>query len=152
MLTLCLSADETAVYAVTSRGVFSAWSMYQSGQRMFEHRFDDPYFAQDTVYPRNCWGRQFSLAAGGRHILCCSTSGGVIYRFDSSKMAKVLGLKVRQRYKIVSFSLQYPIDICLFQGHKRHATCTDWSSANDCGPCVTAGFDGQIRVSTLLSQ
>ena len=97
VLTLCLSADETAVYAVTSRGVFSAWSMYKSGQRMFEHRFDDPYFAQETVYPRNCWGRQFALAAGGSHILCCSTSGGVIYRFDSTKMAKVLGLKVKQR-------------------------------------------------------
>ena len=96
VLTLSLSADETAVYAVTSRGVFSAWSMYQSGQRMFEHRFDDPYFAQDTVYPRNCWGKQFALAAGGKHILCCSTSGGVIYRFDNSKMAKVLGLKVKQ--------------------------------------------------------
>ena len=46
VLTLCLSADETAVYAVTSRGVFSAWSVYQSGQRLFEHRLDDPYFAQ----------------------------------------------------------------------------------------------------------
>ena len=95
-LTLCLSADETAVYAVSSRGVFSAWSMYQSGQRIFEHRLDDPYFAQDAVYPRNCWGRQFALAAGGKHILSCSTSGGVIYRFDNRKMVKVLGLKVRE--------------------------------------------------------
>ena len=97
-LTLCLSADETAVYAVSSRGVFSAWSMYQSGQRVFEHRLDDPYFAQDAVYPRNCWGRQFALAAGGKHILSCSTSGGVIYRFDNRRMVKVLGLKVGYQF------------------------------------------------------
>ena len=38
------------------------------------------------------------------------------------------------------------------KGHKTHLTCTDWSASNDCGPCVTAGFDGRIRVSTLLSQ
>ena len=38
------------------------------------------------------------------------------------------------------------------KGHKSHATCTDWSASNDCGPCVTAGYDGQIRISTLLSQ
>lgn len=31
-------------------------------------------------------------------------------------------------------------------------TFADWSASNDCGPCVTAGFDGQIRISTLLSQ
>ena len=67
--------------------------------------------------------------------MTCSTAGGVIYEVveDSSgekKLEKVLGLK----------------------GHRRHATCTDWSNSTDCGPCVTAGFDGQIRISTLLSQ
>jgi WD40 repeat protein len=130
VLSLCLSQDETAVYAISAEGSFSGWSMYQSGQRIFEHQLSDPYYAQETVYPRNSFGRQFALAGGGKHILTCSTSGGVIYRFDNVKLEKVLGLK----------------------GHRRHATCTDWSASNDCGPCVTAGFDGQIRVSTLLSQ
>jgi len=38
------------------------------------------------------------------------------------------------------------------KGHKMHLTCTDWSASNDCGPCVTAGFDGKIRLSTMLNQ
>ena len=38
------------------------------------------------------------------------------------------------------------------KGHKAPLTCTDWSASNDCGPCVTAGFDGKIRVSTMLGQ
>ena len=38
------------------------------------------------------------------------------------------------------------------KGHNTHITCTDWSASNDCGPCVTAGVDGRIRVSTMLSQ
>ncbi len=130
VLSLCLSQDETAVYALTSEGKFSGWSMYQSGQRIFEHPLNDLYYEQETVYPRHSWGRQFALAGSGKHILSCSTSGGVIYKFDGERLEKVLGLK----------------------GHRRHATCTDWSSANDCGPCVTAGFDGQIRLSTLLRQ
>lgn len=73
---------------------------------------------------------QFSFAGDGKHVLTCSTNGGVIYEFDDRGLEKVLGLK----------------------GHRTHTTCTDWSAANDCGPCVTAGFDGQIRVSTLLGQ
>ena len=38
------------------------------------------------------------------------------------------------------------------KGHKMHLTCTDWSESNDCGTCVTAGLDGNIRLSTMLNQ
>ncbi len=153
VLGIALSADETSVYALTSSGSFSAWSVYQSGQRIFEHLVEDPFFSDgDGAAPcrwRTAWGRPFALAGDGRHLLVCSASGGIVYELrgggagigaggvggvDSSSpssLEKVLGLK----------------------GHRRHTTCTDWSAANDdCGPCVTAGSEGHIRVSTLLSQ
>ena len=79
-------------------------------------------------------GKQFAFAGDGQHVLVSSVNGGVIYELHEEngekKLSKVLGLK----------------------GHQRHATCTDWSASTDCGPCVTAGVDGQIRISTLLSQ
>ena len=68
-----------------------------------------------------------------KHVMVCSTNGGVLYKIlntEPDRLEKVLELK----------------------GHKSHLTCTDWSASNDCGPCVTAGFDGQIRLSTMLSQ
>ena len=134
ILTLQMSTDETCIYALSSGGQFSAWSFIQTSQKIFETNLEDPYFSSE-LYPRAAWGKQFSFAGDGKHILTCSTAGGVIYEVveDSSgekKLEKVLGLK----------------------GHRRHATCTDWSNSTDCGPCVTAGFDGQIRISTLLSQ
>ena len=136
ILTLQMSTDETCIYALSSGGQFSAWSFIQTSQKIFDTNLEDPYFNSE-LYPRAAWGKQFSFAGDGKHILTCSTAGGVIYEVveESSsngekKLEKVLGLK----------------------GHRRHATCTDWSNSTDCGPCVTAGFDGQIRISTLLSQ
>ena len=87
------------------------------------------------LYAHTACSKQFAIAGNdGKHVLTCSTNGGILYRMSTTgnadKIEKDLELK----------------------GHKRHVTCTDWSASNDCGPCVTAGFDGQIRVSTLLSQ
>ena len=140
VLTLQMSADETTIYALSTEGTFSAWSFIQTSQKLFEHKLDDPYFINKDVYPRAAWGKQFAFAGDGKHLLVCSANGGVIYEvistasevtdFTDKRLDKVLGLK----------------------GHKRHATCTDWSASTDCGPCVTAGFDGSIRISTLLSQ
>lgn len=132
VLTLQMSGDETNIYALSSQAHFSAWSFIQTSQRVFDVQLEDSYFSQLELYPRAAWGKQFAFAGDGSHLLVCSTNGGVIYQVDEEegKLVKVLGLK----------------------GHKRHATCTDWSASNDCGPCVTAGFDGQIRISTLLSQ
>ncbi len=117
-------------------------SLLQSGQCVFEHRLEDPYFSSGDCGLRSAWGRPFALAGDGRHVLVCSGAGGVIYEMmggggggasavaESPAFEKVLGLK----------------------GHRRHTTCTDWSAAADCGPCITAGSDGHVRVSTLLSQ
>ena len=128
-----MSSDETSIYALSSKGQFSSWSFIQTSQKIFETDLEDPYFSE-TCYPRAAWGKQFAFAGDGKHLLVCSSNGGVIYELEDEnmdqKLTKILGLK----------------------GHKRHATCTDWSASNDCGPCVTAGFDGQIKISTLLSQ
>lgn len=128
-----LSADETTIYCLTADGVFSGWSLVQTGQRVFSHLVEDqgiqPEVAEQNAVDR-VWTRQFSLSGDGTHVLTCSSNGGTIYEFSSSEMAKVLGLK----------------------GLRGRATCTDWSSVSDCGPCLTAGTEGQIIVSTLLSQ
>lgn len=129
VLSLQMSQDETNIYALSSEGQFSAWSFIQTSQKILEAKLDDPIFCAEN-YPKAACGKQFAFAGDGRHLLVCSTNGGVIYELVEDKLEKILGLK----------------------GHRRHATCTDWSASNDCGPCVTAGFDGQIRVSTLLSQ
>lgn len=129
LLCLTLSSDETLIYTLANDGRFSCWSLYQSGHRMFEHSLEDPYF-NPTAYPRAAWGQPMALSSNGKHLLTCSTNGGVIYEFDASRCDKVLGMK----------------------GLSDYATCTDWSTASDCGPCITAAKDGQIRISTLLSQ
>ncbi len=38
VLGIALSADETSVYALTAAGTISSWSVYQSGQQIFEHQ------------------------------------------------------------------------------------------------------------------
>ena len=85
-------------------------------------------------YTNNAFSKKFAIAGNdGKHVLVCSRNGGILYRMSTIKndiMENVLELK----------------------GHKMHLTCTDWSASNDCGPCVTAGFDGKIRLSTMLNQ
>ena len=85
-------------------------------------------------YSHSAFSKQFAIAGNdGKHVLVCSTNGGILYKMSNTEngsMENVLELK----------------------GHKTHITCTDWSASNDCGPCVTAGYDGRIRVSTMLSQ
>ena len=128
ILNIALSADETSIYAITADAKFGGWSLYQSGQRIFEHQLESSSF--DANASRGLYSRVMALAGDGKHLLTCGNGGGIIYKFGPSSIEKVLGLK----------------------GHRDVTTCTDWSSVNNCGPCVTAGKDGQIRVSTLLSQ
>merc|ERR1712008_409563 len=83
ILTLQMSSDETSIYALSSDGQFSAWSFIQTSQKMFEVQLNDPYFSSDA-YPRAAWGKQFAFAGDGRHLLVCSSNGGVIYEMDDS--------------------------------------------------------------------
>ena len=61
ILTLQMSADETCIYALSTGGLFSAWSFIQTSQRLFEDKLDDPYYNSDS-YPRAAWGKQFAFA------------------------------------------------------------------------------------------
>jgi len=149
ILTLQMSSDETSIYTLSSDGQFSAWSFIQTSQKLFEVQLNDPYFSSDS-YPRAAWGKQFAFAGDGRHLLVCSSNGGVIYEMDDSDMTSFYGEQSSSNAAIQQNSNL--VKVLGLKGHKRHATCTDWSASNDCGPCVTAGFDGQIRISTLLSQ
>ncbi len=145
-LTVQMSSDETSIYALSSEGSFSAWSFIQTSQKLFGANVEDNYFKNRDHYPRAAWGKQFAFAGDGKHLLVCSSNGGVIYEVDGNAptMASVSSSKELEESKLSK--------VLGLKGHKRHATCTDWSVSNDCGPCVTAGFDGQIRISTLLSQ
>ncbi|TRY71914.1 hypothetical protein TCAL_00179 [Tigriopus californicus] len=123
-----LSLDETKIFALSQDGRFSGWSLYQTGQKCFDHQLDDPYYG--SIKRQGVWNNQFALAGDGTHVLTCSSNGGIIYEFNTDEMTKVLGLK----------------------GLRNNAACTDWSAINDCGPCITASSAGQITISTLLSQ
>ena len=96
----------------------------------------------------------YFFTGDGRHLLVCSSNGGVIYEMDDLDMTGS-GYGESSSNNATSGSgsnNQNLVKVLGLKGHKKHATCTDWSASNDCGPCVTAGFDGQIRISTLLSQ
>ena len=55
VLTLQMSQDETCIYALSSNGIFSAWSFIQTSQKLFETNLEDSYF--DLVeYPRAAFG------------------------------------------------------------------------------------------------
>ena len=91
----------------------------------------------------------FVFLGDGKHLLVCSSNGGVIYEMDDSDQVSCYGESLNLA---ATGSQQNLVKVLGLKGHKSHATCTDWSASNDCGPCVTAGYDGQIRISTLLSQ
>lgn len=80
-----LSHDETAIYTLSAEGQFSSWSMYQSGQRFFEHdlrRHDEAFFRSRRA--TRAWGQQFALSGDNKHVLTCSSHGGVIYDLGGS--------------------------------------------------------------------
>ena len=52
---LQLSHDETRIYALTSDGGFSAWSLVQTSQKLFGAQLEDSYFSEPEVYKRSYW-------------------------------------------------------------------------------------------------
>lgn len=78
-------------------------------------------------------GPGFCLSPDGEHILTGTQGGAVIYRLPrgetgDTELEKVLGLRG-----------EHP------------TSAVDWS-AGDCGPAVTAGTDGAVKIYTLLCQ
>ena len=50
-----LSHDETRIYALTGDGLFSAWSLVQTSQKLFGTQLQDPYFTEPENYKRSFW-------------------------------------------------------------------------------------------------
>lgn len=44
------------------------------------------------------------------------------------------------------------LESCLsLGGHRAPVVTVDWSTAMDCGTCLTASMDGKIKLTTLLA-
>ncbi|KAJ4926444.1 hypothetical protein JOQ06_008617 [Pogonophryne albipinna] len=133
------SYDENTVFSIGEDGKFIQWNIHRCGVKQSEQ-----VLAQDATGPfilsgysgykqvQVPRGRLFAFDSEGQHILTCSSSGGLIYRLTDREPAleSVLSLG----------------------GHKAPVVTVDWSSAMDCGTCLTASMDGKIKLSTLLAQ
>uniref|UniRef100_A0A8C5BQ77 WD repeat-containing protein 91 n=1 Tax=Gadus morhua TaxID=8049 RepID=A0A8C5BQ77_GADMO len=125
------SYDENTVYSVGEDRKFVQWNIHRCGVKQSEQQLSQdatgPFVLsgysgyKQVQVPR---GRLFAFDSEGRHVLTCSAHGGLIYKEQASLS---LG------------------------GHRSPVVTLDWSSALDCGTCLTASMDGRIRVSTLLA-
>lgn len=122
---LRLNREETAVWSLAGDGSLAHSSIIRTGHKVWEGQLGG----------EGCEKPAFCLSPDGDHILTGTQSGAVIYRLpsgegetDSGQLEKVLGLRG-----------EHP------------TSAVDWS-AGDCGPAVTAGTDGAVKIYTLLCQ
>lgn len=122
---LRLNREETAVWSLAGDGSLAHSSIIRTGHKVWEGQLG----GEGGEKPAFC------LSPDGDHILTGTQSGAVIYRLprgegetDSGQLEKVLGLRG-----------EHP------------TSAVDWS-AGDCGPAVTAGTDGAVKIYTLLCQ
>ncbi|XP_024901622.1 WD repeat-containing protein 91 [Pteropus alecto] len=132
------SYDENAVYSIGEDGKFIQWNIHKSGLKVSEFGLPadatGPFVLsgysgyKQVQVPR---GRLFAFDSEGNYMLTCSATGGVIYKLGGDE--KVL-------------------ENCLsLGGHRAPVVTVDWSTAMDCGTCLTASMDGKIKLTTLLA-
>uniref|UniRef100_A0A2K6GMF1 WD repeat-containing protein 91 n=1 Tax=Propithecus coquereli TaxID=379532 RepID=A0A2K6GMF1_PROCO len=132
------SYDENAVYSIGEDGKFIQWNIHKSGLKVSEYGLPSdatgPFVLsgysgyKQVQVPR---GRLFAFDSEGNYMLTCSATGGVIYKLGGDE--KVL-------------------ESCLsLGGHRAPVVTVDWSTAMDCGTCLTASMDGKIKLTTLLA-
>ncbi|XP_063303623.1 WD repeat-containing protein 91 [Pelobates fuscus] len=132
------SYDENAVYSIGEDGKFIQWNIHKSGQKVLEYSLPPdatgPFMLsgysgyKQVQFPR---GRLFAFDSEGNYMLTCSSTGGVIYKLNNGG----------------------GMESCLsLGGHKAPVVTVDWSTAVECGTCLTASMDGKIRLTTLLAQ
>ncbi|XP_008584042.1 PREDICTED: WD repeat-containing protein 91 [Galeopterus variegatus] len=132
------SYDENAVYSIGEDGKFIQWNIHKSGLKVSEYGLPadatGPFVLsgysgyKQVQVPR---GRLFAFDSEGNYMLTCSATGGVIYKLGGDE--KVL-------------------ESCLnLGGHRAPVVTVDWSTAMDCGTCLTASMDGKIKLTTLLA-
>lgn len=133
------SYDENAVYSIGEDGKFIQWNIHKSGQKVSEYSLPPdatgPFMLsgysgyKQVQFPR---GRLFAFDSEGNYMLTCSSTGGVIYKLNSDGST---------------------LENCLsLGGHRAPVVTVDWSTAVECGTCLTASMDGKIRLTTLLAQ
>ncbi|XP_019370514.1 PREDICTED: WD repeat-containing protein 91 isoform X1 [Gavialis gangeticus] len=133
------SYDENTVYSIGEDGKFIQWNIHKSGSKVSEYALPSdatgPFVLsgysgyKQVQVPR---GRLFAFDSEGNYMLTCSSTGGVIYKLNSDE--KIL-------------------ESCLsLGGHRAPVVTVDWSTAMDCGTCLTASMDGKIKLTTLLAQ
>ncbi|KAM4748344.1 WD repeat-containing protein 91 isoform 2-T2 [Rhinophrynus dorsalis] len=133
------SYDENAVYSIGEDGKFIQWNIHKSGQKVSEYSLPadatGPFMLsgysgyKQVQFPR---GRLFAFDSEGKYMLTCSNTGGVIYKLNSDGST---------------------LENCLsLGGHRAPVVTVDWSTAVECGTCLTASMDGKIRLTTLLAQ
>ncbi|MEE6477818.1 hypothetical protein FKM82_011640 [Ascaphus truei] len=133
------SSDENAVYSIGEDGKFIQWNIHKSGQKVSEYSLPPdatgPFVLsgysgyKQVQFPR---GRLFAFDSEGNYMLTCSNTGGVIYKLNSDGST---------------------LETCLsLGGHRAPVVTVDWSTAVQCGTCLTASMDGKIRLTTLLAQ
>ncbi|CAL8341580.1 unnamed protein product [Arctogadus glacialis] len=137
------SYDENTVYSVGEDRKFVQWNIHRCGVKQSEQQLSQdatgPFVLsgysgyKQVQVPR---GRLFAFDSEGRHVLTCSAHGGLIYKLTNGEAG---GGALEEQ---ASLSLG---------GHRSPVVTLDWSSALDCGTCLTASMDGRIRVSTLLA-
>ncbi|GAB5568805.1 WD repeat-containing protein 91 isoform X1 [Prionailurus iriomotensis] len=132
------SYDENTVYSIGEDGKFIQWNIHKSGLKVSEYTLPadatGPFVLsgysgyKQVQVPR---GRLFAFDSEGNYMLTCSATGGVIYKLGGDE--KVL-------------------ESCLsLGGHRAPVVTVDWSTAMDCGTCLTASMDGKIKLTTLLA-
>ncbi|XP_050638346.1 WD repeat-containing protein 91 [Macaca thibetana thibetana] len=132
------SYDENTVYSIGEDGKFIQWNIHKSGLKVSEYSLPSdatgPFVLsgysgyKQVQVPR---GRLFAFDSEGNYMLTCSATGGIIYKLGGDE--KVL-------------------ESCLsLGGHRAPVVTVDWSTAMDCGTCLTASMDGKIKLTTLLA-
>lgn len=132
------SYDENTVYSIGEDGKFIQWNIHKSGLKVSEYGLPadatGPFVLsgysgyKQVQVPR---GRLFAFDSEGNYMLTCSATGGVIYKLGGDD--KVL-------------------ESCVsLGGHRAPVVTVDWSTAMDCGTCLTASMDGKIKLTTLLA-
>ncbi|XP_076996933.1 WD repeat-containing protein 91 isoform X3 [Tamandua tetradactyla] len=132
------SYDENTVYSIGEDGKFIQWNIHKSGLKVSEYGLPSdatgPFVLsgysgyKQVQVPR---GRLFAFDSEGNYMLTCSATGGIIYKMGGDE--KVL-------------------ENCLsLGGHRAPVVTVDWSTAMDCGTCLTASMDGKIKLTTLLA-
>ncbi|XP_069484881.1 WD repeat-containing protein 91 isoform X2 [Ambystoma mexicanum] len=133
------SYDENTVYSIGEDGKFIQWNIHKSGQKVSEY-----FLPSDATGPfvlsgysgykqvQTPRGRLFAFDSEGNYMLTCSSTGGTIYKLNSDGKS---------------------LETCLsLGGHRAPVVTVDWSTAMDCGTCLTASMDGKIKLTTLLAQ